>query len=300
MNYYMAKNSFHEDKSVYKRYQKSRIVQWDEVAQKIDTRHSFGWYYHKRLEQVLQFVIPPGQRVIELGCSNHAADDPEKIWGWKTPAGKHRAQRRANLIASSVSLSPDKYVLEIGCGTGVFTEMFAQTGARIVAVDISADLLEVAQAKNLPPTQVQFLEKRFEDCEQIGPFDAIIGSSVLHHLDIKPALATIYKLLKPNGKFSFTEPNMLNPQIVLQKNVAWIKRKMGDSPDETAFLRGDLRHLLCLAGLVDVQIMPFDWLHPATPVKLIDTVDKIGSILEKIPIIREFAGSLHIYGRRPK
>jgi len=36
------------------------------------------------------------------------------------------------------------------------------------------------------------------------------------------------------------------------------------------------------------------------PVKLIDTVDKIGFILEKIPVIRELAGSLHIYGRRPK
>jgi hypothetical protein len=75
---------------------------------------------------------------------------------------------------------------------------------------------------------------------------------------------------------------------------------MGDSPDETAFLRDDLRHLLCLAGFVDVQIMPFDWLNPATPLKLADVVDKIDFIFEKIPVIREFAGSLHICARRPK
>ena len=231
--------------------------------------------------------------------SKLAEGDPELIWGWKTPAGKRRVQRRANLIAVSASLSPDKYVLEIGCGTGVFTGIFAQTGARIVAVDISGDLLEMARAKNLPLAQIQFLEKRFEDCEAIGPFDAIIGSSVLHHLDIKPALTTIFKLLKPGGVLSFAEPNMLNPQVALQKNISWIKKVMGDSPDETAFLRWRINELLYQAGFVDVQITPFDWLHPATPSTLINAVEKAGLFFEKVPLVREFAGSLYIFARRP-
>jgi len=235
-----------------------------------------------------------------LHGQNIADKDTELIWGWKTPAGKRRAKRRANMIAVSASLLPDKYVLEIGCGTGIFTEIFAETGAKIVAVDISKDLLDKAQAKGLSAEQVKFLESRFENCDLIGPFDAVIGSSVLHHLEITPALTTIYKLLKPNGILSFAEPNMLNPQIAIQKNISWIKRKMGDSPDETAFLRWNIHNLLCHTGFVDIQITPFDWLHPNTPLKLVDAVDKIGFIFEKIPIIREFAGSLHIYARRPK
>jgi SAM-dependent methyltransferase len=168
-------------------------------------------------------------------------------------------------------------------------------------VDISRELLELARAKNLPPERVQFLEKRFEDCEEIGPFDAIIGSSVLHHLEINEALSNIYKLLKPNGILSFAEPNMLNPQIAIQKNISWVKKRMADSPDETAFFRWNIHKLLCQAGFVDIRITPFDWLHPATPVKFINTIEEgVGRFLEKIPCIREFAGSLHIYGRRPK
>lgn len=124
--------------------------------------------------------------------------------------------------------------------------------------------------------RVKFLEARFEQCDQIGPFDAVIGSSVLHHLDIKPALATIYKLLKLNGILSFAEPNMLNPQIAIQKNISWIKRKMGDSPDETAFLRSDISRLLSSAGFIDIKVSPFDWLHPATPPKLINSINKMG------------------------
>jgi hypothetical protein len=75
---------------------------------------------------------------------------------------------------------------------------------------------------------------------------------------------------------------------------------MGDSPDETAFLRWNIHNLLCHAGFVDVQITSFDYLHPSTPLSLVDAVNKIGFILERIPVIYEFAGSLHIYARRPK
>jgi SAM-dependent methyltransferase len=145
---------------------------------------------------------------------------------------------------------------------------------------------------------VQFLEQRFENCGAEGAFDAVIGSSVLHHLDLKKALARILSVLRPGGSMSFAEPNMLNPQIVLQKNVPWLKKRLGDSPDETAFARWPLRALLLKTGFVEVEITPFDWLHPATPVPMINTVMRLGLVLERVPFLREFAGSLHIRCRR--
>jgi hypothetical protein len=60
-------------------------------------------------------------------------------------------------------------------------------------------------------------------------------------------------------------PNMLNPQIAIQKNVSWVKRKLGDSPDETAFFHWPLQRLLERTGFRDVRIDPFDFLHPKTP-----------------------------------
>jgi len=107
-----------------------------------------------------------------------AERDTETVWGWGTPAGKLRAKRRAELIIRGAGLSSGKRVLEIGCGTGLFTEMFAASGATIVAVDISEELLEKARLRGLPAHQVTFLAKRFEDCDVDGPFDAVIGSSV--------------------------------------------------------------------------------------------------------------------------
>jgi SAM-dependent methyltransferase len=228
-----------------------------------------------------------------------AQADTEAIWGWGTPAGRLRAERRAGLIAEGAGLQPGVRALEIGCGTGMFTEMFAQSGAHIIAVDISEALLQKARMRNLPAAQVQFLAKRFEDCEVEGPFDAVLGSSVLHHLDIEEALAKIYSLLKPGGWMSFAEPNMLNPQVFLERKLAFIRPLFWYvSPDETAFVRWSLRILLERLGFQNVRIEPFDWLHPAVPPSLITPVCRVGNWLEQTPGLREFAGSLLICGRR--
>ena len=94
----------------------------------------------------------PGRasREIEHG-RKLAATDTEVIWGWGTPAGIRRAHRRADLLAAGAGLGPGVRALEIGCGTGLFTEMLAATGAGIVAVDISEELLDKAPAPRPGP-----------------------------------------------------------------------------------------------------------------------------------------------------
>src|SRR5262249_51180063 len=80
-----------------------------------------------------------------------SAGDAEWTWGWGSPAGRLRAARRAALIARAARLAPGRRVLEVGCGTGLFTETFAATGAEILAVDISPELIEQARQRGLPP-----------------------------------------------------------------------------------------------------------------------------------------------------
>ncbi|MBN2301176.1 MAG: class I SAM-dependent methyltransferase [Lentisphaerae bacterium] len=226
-----------------------------------------------------------------------ARGDPELTWGWGTPAGRVRALRRAELIAKKAMLGPGVRALEIGCGTGMFTEMFAKTGADIVAVDISADLLEKAHKRNLPNDRVRFVRKQFEQCDTEGPFDAVVGSSVLHHLAMPSALGKIYDLLKPGGVMSFAEPNMLNPQIFIERKFRRLFPRV--SADETAFVRWRLAAVLQKEKFADIRIVPFDWLHPSVPRSLVGAVSNFGRALERIPVLREFSGSLHISAVRP-
>lgn len=225
--------------------------------------------------------------------------DPEHVWGWSTPAGRVRAQRRAGLIARAAALRPGMRVLEVGCGTGLFTEAFARTGATILAVDLAEPLLARARSRGLAPERVSFLRRPFEECSALGPFDAVVGSSVLHHLDSRRTFPQIFELLRPGGRMAFAEPNMLNPQIALQKNVPWIKKRMGDSPDETAFVRWTVKRALRRAGYEEIDVRPFDWLHPMTPAVLIPVVSLVGTGVERVPLVREFAGSLLIRAVKP-
>ena len=52
-------------------------------------------------------------------------------------------------------------------------------------------------------------------------------------------------------------------------------------------------------GFTDIEIRPFDWLHPNTPPALIPLVQSWSQILETLPFIREGAGSLLIQARKP-
>ena len=233
-----------------------------------------------------------------------AAGDTETIWGWGGPAGSKRAERRAELIIEGAGMHEGSKVLEIGCGTGLFTEKFAATGASILAVDISPELLRKAARRGLDPARVAFVERRFEECALEGPFDAVIGSSVLHHLDLEDGLQKIHQLLKPGkGMLCFAEPNYLNPIVCIERvgaRLPGVRRLFWKvSPDETAFVRGILKRTLARHGYRDILITPFDWLHPATPPWAIPFVTSLGKTLERLPLVREFAGSLWIRARRP-
>ena len=225
-----------------------------------------------------------------------AEQNPELMWGWGTPAGKIRANRRAERIIQGADITPHSRVLEIGCGTGNFSERFAKTGCDLTAIDISEDLLSKARERNLSKDRVRFLLKRFEDCDLESPYDAVIGSSILHHLEIDEALPVIYRLLKPGGIMSFAEPNMLNPQIFLERNFRRLFSYI--SPDETAFIRWVLKNRLSKIGFQEIEIKPLDWLHPAVPENLIKLISNIEWTLDRIPLVKEFAGSLYIRAKK--
>lgn len=220
-------------------------------------------------------------------------NNAERVLGYYNRTMPFRQKRRIDMFIGAVDICQGKDILEIGCGTGNFTRELAKTGARIVAVDLSEDLLSLAKKKVFAN-----VEYKAEDAESLSfsesSFDGVVGNSVLHHCNIKIVLKELKRVLRDDGKVVFSEPNMINPHIFLQKNIKFLKQLAGDSPDETAFCRWSLRKVFISSGFSDVIIQPFDFLYPLTPQFLIETVNKFGLIIERIPILKEFAGSLVI------
>ena len=233
----------------------------------------------------------------EIEHGKKISENAESVWNWASPAGQVRADRRAKYFVEVAKITAKDSVLEIGCGTGLFTgKVFDLTGAKITATDLSEDLLNLAKAKN--PNAVFMVDDAMKMSFKNETFDVVFGSSVLHHLDMTIALKEILRVMKPGGRMVFAEPNMINPQILVQKNVPYIKEKLGDSPDETAIVRWQFKKMMEESGFRNVTIFPYDFLHPYTPKPLIGIVNTIGKMVEKIPLFREIAGSVIIYGEK--
>lgn len=233
----------------------------------------------------------------EIEHGKKISENAEDVWGWGSPAGQVRANRRAQYFIDLGKFDSNSKVLEIGCGTGLFTgKVYQQTKANIIASDISEDLL-VQGRKKLPEVTFQI-----EDAMNLSfsneEFDGVFGSSILHHLDMEKSLNEIHRVLKPGGRMIFAEPNMINPQILVQKNVPFIKRWLGDSPDETAIVRWSFKKKLQQHGFKNIKIFPYDFLHPYTPKPLIGFINGIGKGVEKIPVMKEIAGSVIIYAEK--
>jgi len=49
-------------------YRTERVAHWDAIARRQDNWRGWGGAYHQRLTRIYQFLVPPGQSVLEVGC----------------------------------------------------------------------------------------------------------------------------------------------------------------------------------------------------------------------------------------
>ena len=173
----------------------------------------------------------------------------------------------------------------------------AATGAKLVAVDLSHELLVKALAK-VPP-EVTFVRG---DAGALpfpaAAFDAVYGCSILHHLEVEAALTEVRRVLRPGGQLVFSEPNLLNPQVLLMFKCEPLKPRFGTSPDEMAFTRGAVSRILRKLGFERFAVRYFDFLHPSVPESLLPLAQPVAEALERVPLLRAISGSLLIHAER--
>ena len=100
-------------------------------------------------------------------------------------------------------------VLDVGCGGGLLSEAMAREGARVLGLDLSPELIDIAKLHRLESTQggaILDLEYRVQAVEALadaepGTFDAITCMEMLEHVpEPGSILEACARLLKPGGR----------------------------------------------------------------------------------------------------
>lgn len=97
-------------------------------------------------------------------------------------------------------------VLEIGAGTGLFSEMFLNKcpDAKMDLVDLSENMLNIAKQRFSDNCNLNFILKDILDFSPSGKYDVVISSLAIHHLetdDQKRSYNKIFNWLENDGIF---------------------------------------------------------------------------------------------------
>jgi ubiquinone/menaquinone biosynthesis C-methylase UbiE len=129
-------------------------------------------------------------------------------------------------------LVPGTFVLEYGCGPGSAAFDLAAQGARVVGIDLSEVAIEQSKAKALElGLEIDFRCMNAESLEfEDNTFDMIVGSAILHHLDLDKAYGELSRCLKPGGRAVFIEPTGHNPFLNLYRKMTPALRTVDERP----------------------------------------------------------------------
>jgi trans-aconitate methyltransferase len=102
-------------------------------------------------------------------------------------------------LVALLKAQPGERILDVGCGTGHLTARIAQTGAKVVGLDNSPQMIEAARAAY---PQLDFVLADASNFSFDLPFDAIFSNATLHWVtEPEKAVMCMARILRDGGRF---------------------------------------------------------------------------------------------------
>jgi ubiquinone/menaquinone biosynthesis C-methylase UbiE len=179
---------------------------------------------------------------------------PEKYDRWfETPIGALVKKYENELLLDLLQPRPGESILDVGCGTGVFTLNILASGARVTGLDVSIPMLKRAghKTEGYPfrgvAGDMSFLPFG-DEC-----FDKVVSMTALEFVaDGREAVADLFRVTRKKGVVVVTTLNSLSPWAARRKKAA----AKGHSLFERMIFRSpaEMRTLAPVEGLVKTAI----------------------------------------------
>jgi ubiquinone/menaquinone biosynthesis C-methylase UbiE len=200
---------------------------------------------------------------------------------------------RAQAMRHFFHVVPGERILEIGAGSGLWTELIARElrfENPVTAAVFSEGFAEQLRSKQIPNTTVVRVRDLESDLPS-GSFDYVIGSSIALHEELPALLARVHRLLKPGGQVLFIEANVRFPGRRLWQSLKRIGGKGFHAPAD------QLVHAFSHQGFTHITALPYDLLSVQLGAGALRFLQAKMLVIERAPVVRNFCRSFFISAR---
>ena len=164
--------------------------------------------------------------------------------------GYNRLLREFTLLMQPVN---GQTLLEIGSGTGAFTEYLKELGLQVVGLDISMECI-LRAVSSLPGALFATGDTEFLPFAD-NTFDMVTYSGILHHLpSLSKAFSEGFRILKPGGKVFAYDPNGNNPAMWLYRSVnSPLSSRQGVTVNERLLVARETKTSMHRVGFVNAK-----------------------------------------------
>jgi 2-polyprenyl-3-methyl-5-hydroxy-6-metoxy-1,4-benzoquinol methylase len=196
---------------------------------------------------------------------------------------------KERIIRAHGAPRPGNKVLDVGCGSGVITDLLASMGADALGIDANPQAIAYAQATFTRPT-LHFRQGLVEDLPDAPEsFDGIYCLEVLEHLFENQAtdlLARFARLLRPGGHLLLTTPNYrgLWPALEFMMDRLHLAPTMANHQHVTRLHRRRLRDMLAPADWDILRLHTFSTLAPFLSILHWGLAERIARLEDRVDL----------------
>lgn len=134
---------------------------------------------------------------------------------WWDPEGEFKTLHDINPLRlhfiQQYAVVAGQRIVDVGCGGGILTEGLARLGADAMGIDLSEDLIDIADLHGLETGVSAHYQKISAEAlaeQQAASFDHVTCMEMLEHVpDPGAIIAACAKMVKPGGKVFFSTLN---------------------------------------------------------------------------------------------